>query len=63
MANKYFISGDILSYLDMCSLARVNLQRGMNFKLRGEMSVILMSIRPGAPYSDRVEDDGPYTHL
>jgi hypothetical protein len=30
----------------------------MNFRLREGESVILMSLRPGAPYSDRVEDDG-----
>jgi hypothetical protein len=36
----------------------MNLQRGMNFRLRDTGSVILMSLRPGAPYADRVEDDG-----
>jgi hypothetical protein len=30
----------------------------MNFRLRNGESVILMSLRPGAPYADRVEDDG-----
>jgi len=30
----------------------------MNFRLGGKESIILMSIRPGAPYSDRVEDEG-----
>ena len=42
----------------MCREECVNLQRGMNFRLRGGFSVILMSIRPGAPYADRVEDEG-----
>jgi hypothetical protein len=42
----------------MCAQEGVNLQRGMNFRLRGGRSVILMSLRPGAPYADRVEDDG-----
>lgn len=36
----------------------VNLQRGMNYQLKGRLSVILMSLRPGAPYSDRIEDGG-----
>lgn len=36
----------------------LNLQRGMNFRLRGGYSVILMSLRVGAPYADRVENDG-----
>ncbi|MFC1970793.1 HNH endonuclease, partial [Chloroflexota bacterium] len=31
---------------------------GMNFHLSGNVSLILMSLRPNAPYSDRVEDDG-----
>jgi hypothetical protein len=30
----------------------------MNFRLRDADTIILMSLRPGAPYSDRVEDDG-----
>lgn len=42
----------------MCSEESVNLQRGMNYKLGGTYSVVLMSIRPNAPYNDRVEEDG-----
>ncbi len=30
----------------------------MNFHLKGESSVILMSVRTSAPYNDRVEDNG-----
>jgi hypothetical protein len=30
----------------------------MNFRLKASSSVILMSLRPGAPYADRIEDDG-----
>ena len=51
-------AGDVISYLDMCREEGVNLQRGMNFRLRGGTSVILMSLRVGAPYADRIEDDG-----
>lgn len=50
--------GDIISYLDMCKEEGVNLQRGMNFRLKNQLSVILMSVRPGAPYADRVEEGG-----
>ena len=50
--------GDVISYLDMCREEGVNLQRGMNFRLRSGLTVVLMSIRKGAPYADRVEDDG-----
>ncbi len=50
--------GDVLSYIEMCSEVEVNLQRGMNFRLKGVTSIILMSIRPGAPYADHVEEGG-----
>lgn len=50
--------GDVISYLEMCREEGVNLQRGMNFRLRGGLSVILMSLRSGAPYADRIEEDG-----
>jgi hypothetical protein len=30
----------------------------MNFELRNNHSVILMSVRQNAPYDDRLEDDG-----
>jgi len=50
--------GDVISYLEMCSEEGVNLQRGMNFHLRSDYSVILMNLRPGAPYADRIEADG-----
>lgn len=50
--------GDVISYLEMCTKEGVNLQRGMNYHLRGDVSVILMSLRPNAPYADSVEEDG-----
>jgi hypothetical protein len=50
--------GSVISYLEMCREEGVNLQRGMNYKLKGRFSTILMSIRPGAPYADRIEDEG-----
>lgn len=50
--------GDIISYLEMCSTLGVNLQRGMNFRLRNKDSLILMSRRRGAPYADQLQDGG-----
>jgi len=50
--------GDVISYLEMCAEEKANLQRGMNYHLRGDISVILMSLRPNAPYADRIENDG-----
>lgn len=51
-------AGDVVSYLEMCAEFGVNLQRGMNFRLTAAESLILMSLRPGAPYADGVEDGG-----
>lgn len=52
------LPGDIISYIDMCTEEGMNLQRGMNYRPRAGLSIILMSVRPDAPYSDRVERDG-----
>ena len=35
-----------------------HLQRGMNYRLTSGNSVLLMSVRRGAPYQDVIEDDG-----
>jgi hypothetical protein len=45
------LQGDVIGYLDMCR------EEGVNC-LKGGLSVILMSLRPGAPYADRIADDG-----
>jgi HNH endonuclease len=52
------IAGEVISYIDMCREEQASLQRGMNFRLHTSHSVILMSLRPGAPYSDAVVDNG-----
>ena len=44
--------------MEMCIREGSSLQRGMNFHLGGDHSVILMSVQPNAPYRDRLEDDG-----
>ena len=49
--------GDIINYLEMCRNEGISLQRGMNFRLRSGLSVVLMSRRPGAPYDDKMLDD------
>lgn len=53
-----FAPGDVISYIEMCQEEGASLQRGMNFRLRGGTSVILMSLRRGAPYADRIEENG-----
>ena len=50
--------GEIVSYNAMCLAEGSSLQRGMNFHLRQTTSVILMSVRKGAPYADQIEEDG-----
>jgi len=52
------MENEIIPYLEMCNREGVQLQRGMNFELGKDHSLILMSVRPGAPYADRFEDDG-----
>lgn len=52
-----FEPGEIISYMEMCQHEGSSLQRGMNHR-QGGIGVILMSVRRGAPYSDRVDDDG-----
>ncbi len=49
---------EILSYFEMCQREGTSLQRGMNFRLHGGHSVVLMSLRANAPYQDEVQDDG-----
>ena len=53
------LENEILSYLEMCQRESMSLQRGMNFDTRGRgYSVVLMSVRPNAPYRDRFQSDG-----
>jgi hypothetical protein len=42
----------------MCAPFGVNLQRGMNYRLRNNESLILMSVRRGAPYEDKFDEGG-----
>jgi hypothetical protein len=50
--------GNIILYIEMCRKEGTSLQKGMNFRLKGKHSVILMSVRPNAPYKDEVKEDG-----
>jgi hypothetical protein len=42
----------------MCEVGGRMLQAGMNFRPNGRTSIFLMSVRPGAPYEDRTQEDG-----
>ncbi|MGO9138977.1 MAG: hypothetical protein ACLP9S_11140 [Syntrophales bacterium] len=52
------MANEIILDIEMCQREGVSLQRGMNYQLGGNHSVILMSVRMGAPYADRFDDDG-----
>lgn len=42
----------------MCVREKASLQRGMNYRLGGNYSVILMSTRKNAPYKDEITENG-----
>jgi hypothetical protein len=49
----------IYSYREMCDIEKVQtLQRGMNFRLNPQYSLIIMSRRSNAPYNDKILKDG-----
>jgi hypothetical protein len=50
--------GNIISYIEMCQKEGTSLQKGMNFRLKGKHSVILMSVRENSPYRDEITEDG-----
>lgn len=50
---------EILTYREMCDREGIQtLQRGMNYRLNRNYSVVLMSRRSNAPYEDRILEDG-----
>jgi hypothetical protein len=50
--------GNIISYDDLCRIEGAKLQKGMNFRLKGGHSVILLSVRKNSPYQDEITEDG-----
>jgi hypothetical protein len=50
--------GDILTYSEMCQFEGESLRRGMNFRLKPDYSIVLMSACPDSPYTDIVKDEG-----
>jgi len=43
---------DIISYAELVAAEQANVQKGMNFKIKPEYSIFLMSVRKNAPYAD-----------
>lgn len=59
MSKDLIIRDDVISYREMCDIENVQtLQRGMNFRLNPNYSVVLMSQLSNAPYTDRIHEDG-----
>ena len=60
---------EIISYPEVVRREGIALQRGMNFRVGGGRlgySIVLMSVRKGAPYQDQWHDEssgGPYAGL
>ncbi len=49
--------GDVISHTEMCAHEGKNPQAGMHFRIAPTHSVLLMSTRRGAPYTDKVLED------
>lgn len=47
----------IIAYPEIVQREGIMLQRGMNFRVKHNYSIILMSVRKGAPYNDQWHDD------
>lgn len=56
--SKKIYAGDIISHVEMCMAEGYSLQRGMNFRVKDKDTVVLMSVRKGAPYADKTEEHG-----
>jgi hypothetical protein len=60
---------EVLSYPEMVQREGIALQKGMNFRVRGGAagySIVLMSVRKGAPYQDQWHDElagGPHAGM
>ena len=50
-----FGPGEIIGYRQMYDHEDASLQRGMNYRLNPSHSVVLMSVRAGAPYDDEIQ--------
>src|SRR5437588_3572695 len=53
-----FRPGDVISHAEMCHAEGCMLQRGMYFRSQQAASILLMSVRPNAPYRDHLEEQG-----
>ena len=47
---------DIISYAELVAAENTNVQKGMNFQIKPEYSIFLMSVRKNAPYADEWDE-------
>jgi len=47
---------DIISYAELVAAENANVQKGMNFQIKPEYSIFLMSVRKNAPYADEYDE-------
>lgn len=47
---------DIISYVELVAAENANVQKGMNFQIKQEYSIFLMSVRKNAPYADEWDE-------
>jgi len=47
---------DIISYAELVAAENANVQKGMNFQIKQEYSIFLMSVRKNAPYADEWDE-------
>ena len=47
---------DIISYAELVAAENTNIQKGMNFQIKPEYSIFLMSVRKNAPYADEWDE-------
>ncbi len=48
---------DIISYPDLVAAEGINIQKGMNYNVKIEYSILLMSVRTNAPYADEFDEE------
>ncbi len=56
LIKQIFNVDDIISYTELVAAEGVNLQKGMNFNVKPDYSVLLMSLRKNAPYADEYDE-------
>lgn len=47
---------DIISYAELVAAENANVQKGMNFQIKPDYSIFLMSLRKNAPYADEWDE-------